>query len=228
MGQTGTYTGMISSTNVSESSLYFKWAINGKAAGSGKAVSFNGTTAGTHNITAEIWCRGNPDIRLAQTGYAVMVEGKKEPEKDYVGEEFNACIKKAQDRFEGELKEYNLWWSTAADKRIAWYICGSIGANWQGPCPEDHSKRCDEREKCLGAGGGNQCFQYFQEVCYFSSLKQKRKRMEEDIAKCENQYKRQASAQAKESFPLPNAPTQPKITPPPPKPSTPAPKKTGQ
>jgi hypothetical protein len=213
MGQSGTYTGMISETNVSESALYFIWSIDGRAAGNGKTISFTGNTAGSHTISAELWLKGNPDVRLGQAGYAVVVEGQPTPQKDYVAEEFNTCVKKAQDRFEGEMKEYNTWWNTAPDKRISWYICGSIGTNWQGPCPEDHSKRCEEREKCLGAGGGNQCFQYFQEVCYYSSLKQKRKSMDEAIAACEKKHNRQASAQIKNSFPLPNAPVQPKIAP---------------
>jgi hypothetical protein len=215
-GQSGTYTGMISQTNVPESSLYFNWTIDGKAAGSGKTVSFTGSTAGSHTISAELWYRGRPEVRLGQIGYAVVVQAEQKPPAPAVdrnAEAFDKCIKDVRKKYDGALKYFQEWKSAPSDKKVTLYICGGIGTNWQESCPEDHTVRCQQRDKCIEGGGGNACYDYFQEICRISALKREKKGLDEDIAKCEKKYSRQAAADMKTVAPLPAEPAAPKLTP---------------
>ena len=133
--------------------------------------------------------------------------------RDWTQEEFDKCVKDARKRYDDALKYFQDWKSAAPDKKITLYICGWIGANWQESCPEDGRARCEQRDKCVEGGGGNACHDHFQEICRISSLKNKRKSMEADIAACEKKHSKQAPANIKQAPPVPTDPAPPKFTP---------------
>lgn len=78
-GETGIFSGMISSTNVPENSLYFKWAVDGKETGQGKTISILGAAEGSYTLSAQLWVRDNPDQKLQETERLVVVEDQPQP-----------------------------------------------------------------------------------------------------------------------------------------------------
>jgi hypothetical protein len=91
IGESTTLTGMISETNMLDtSSLYFVWQVDGHGAGTGASYTYSGGTSGTHTVTVELWMRGQPQpVRFCQTSRAVFVEPKaleKKPDEKKVEE----------------------------------------------------------------------------------------------------------------------------------------------
>jgi hypothetical protein len=184
-GQSGTYTGMISATNVPESSLYFKWSINEKEAGSGKTVSFNGDTPGVHSIGAELWMRGNPDTRLAQGGFAVIVEGQPAPQKDTDREikknQYEECVSSEKKYYENAVN----WFPKIRNKdSFPKYSCQPMHSAQEYP----PKQCCDTYYATRNKSGGDDAWLVLQECGWKEEIKKRKEAYDKKAEACRKKY----------------------------------------
>ncbi|MCX5813814.1 MAG: hypothetical protein NT178_14895 [Proteobacteria bacterium] len=186
MGQSGTYTGMISETNVPESSLYFKWTIDEKEAGSGKTISFNGNTPGVHAIGAELWMRGNPDTRVTQAGYAVVVEGQPAPPKDKDStikkNQYEECISSEKKYYENAVN----WFPKIRNKdSYPHYSCQPMGATQEYPPKQCCDAYYTTRNQ---PGTWNEAWLVLQECGWKEETKKRKEAFDKKVEACRKKY----------------------------------------
>ncbi|MCX5815918.1 MAG: hypothetical protein NTX75_06690 [Proteobacteria bacterium] len=183
MGQSGTYTGMISETNVSESVLYFKWLIDEKETGSGKTISFNGSTPGVHAVGAELWMRGNPDTRLAQIGYAVVVEGQPAPQKDkeIKKNQYEECISSEKKYYENAVN----WFPKIRNKdSYPHYSCQPMGSTQEYP----PKQCCDTYYATRNQPGRSDAWYVLQECGWKVETKKRKETFDKKAEACRKKY----------------------------------------
>ncbi len=182
-GQSGTYTGMISGTNVPESSLYFKWSIDEKEAGSGKTVSFNGSTPGAHSIGVELWMRGNPDTRVAQAGYAVIVEGQPAPQKDkeIQKNQYEECVSSEKKYYENAVN----WFPKIRNKdSFAHWSCQPMHSAQEYP----PKQCCDSYYATRSQPGGSDAWYVLQECGWKEEIKKRKDAYDKKAEACRKKY----------------------------------------
>jgi len=185
MGQSGTYTGMISETNVPESSLYFKWTINEREAGSGKTISFNGNAPGVHAIGAELWMRGNPDTRVAQAGYAVVVEAQPAPQKDKDStikkNQYEECISSEKKSYENAVN----WFPKIRNKdSFPHYSCQPMHSAQEYP----PKQCCDAYYATRSQPGGGDAWYVLQECGWKEETKKRKEAYDKKTEACRKKY----------------------------------------